>query len=80
LYAGCIAGALPEEEYLSIIRETGFMTVEVKKRRRIELPDELLQKYLSPVEAKNFKEGVTGIFSITVTAFRPEGCGCCCGS
>jgi ubiquinone/menaquinone biosynthesis C-methylase UbiE len=80
LYAGCIAGALPEEEYLSIIRETGFMTVEVKKRRRIELPDELLQKYLSTVEAKNFKEGVTGIFSITVTAFRPEGCGCCCGS
>jgi len=78
MYAGCISGALPREEYLEIIRSAGFQQVEVKKEKKIELPDELLLKYVTESELEQFKTGGTGIFSITVTASKPESCGCCC--
>ena len=79
MYAGCVAGALPQEEYLGIIKQSGFINVEVKKEKKIELPDDLLLKYLSADKLDKFRNGETGIFSITVTAQKPEGCGCGCG-
>ena len=78
MYAGCVSGALPREEYISIIEEAGFTNVEVKKEKKIELPDELLSLYMSGEELEKFKNGETGIFSITVTGKKPEGCGCGC--
>ena len=78
MYAGCVSGALPREEYLSIIEEAGFTNVEVKKEKKIALPDELLLLYMSVEELEKFKNGETGIFSITVTGKKPEGCGCGC--
>ena len=78
MYAGCVSGALPREEYLSIIEEAGFTNVEVKKEKKIDLPDELLSLYMSVEELEKFKNGETGIFSITVTGKKPEGCGCGC--
>jgi ubiquinone/menaquinone biosynthesis C-methylase UbiE len=78
MYAGCVSGALPKEEYLSIIKEAGFMDVDVKKEKKIELPEELLSQYMSAEELEKFKNGETGIFSITVTGKKPEGCGCGC--
>ena len=78
MYAGCVSGALQREEYISIIEEAGFTNVEVKKEKKIELPDELLSLYMSGEELEKFKNGETGIFSITVTGKKPEGCGCGC--
>jgi arsenite methyltransferase len=78
MYAGCVAGALQRGEYLSIIEKAGFVNVEVKKDKRIDLPDELLLNYISDSELEKFKSGETGIFSITVTGKKPEGCGCGC--
>jgi len=78
MYAGCVSGALPREEYLSIIEEAGFVNVEVKKEKKIDLPDDLLLLYMSAEELEKFKNGETGIFSITVTGKKPEGCGCGC--
>lgn len=78
MYAGCVAGALAREEYLNIIREAGFVNVEVKKDRKIDLPDALLMNYISAEELEKFKSGETGIFSITVVGKKPEGCGCGC--
>ena len=78
MYAGCVSGALPKGEYLRIIEESGFVNVEVKKEKKIEIPDELLLKYMSAEELKKFSNGETGIFSITVTGKKPEGCGCGC--
>ncbi len=78
MYAGCVAGALQQEEYLGIIKQSGFINVEVKKEKKIELPDDLLLKYLTADKLEKFKNGETGIFSITVTAQKPEGCGCGC--
>ena len=78
MYAGCVAGALQRGKYLSIIEKAGFVNVEVKKDKRIDLPDELLLNYISDSELEKFKSGETGIFSITVTGKKPEGCGCGC--
>ena len=78
MYAGCVAGALPQDEYLGIIKQSGFINVEVKKEKKIELPDDLLLKYLSADKLDKFRNGENGIFSITVTAQKPEGCGCGC--
>jgi arsenite methyltransferase len=78
MYAGCVSGALPKEEYLSIISEAGFMDVDVKKEKKIDLPEDLLSQYMSADELEKFKSGETGIFSITVTGKKPEGCGCGC--
>ena len=78
MYAGCVSGALPREEYLGIIEEAGFVNVEVKKEKKIDLPDELLSLYMSAEELEKFRNGETGIFSITVTGKKPEGCGCGC--
>jgi len=78
MYAGCVAGALPRDEYLGIIEEAGFVNVDVKKEKNITLPDELLSQYMSADELVKFKNGEIGIFSITVTGDKPEGCGCGC--
>ena len=79
MYAGCVSGALKRNEYLSIISEAGFKNIEIKKEKKIELPDDLLLNYMSNDELSSFKNGSTGIFSITVTADKPAGCGCNCG-
>jgi arsenite methyltransferase len=78
MYAGCVSGALPKEEYLSIIKEAGFVNLDVKKEKKIDLPDDLLSQYMSAEDLEKFKNGETGIFSITITGKKPEGCGCGC--
>jgi len=78
MYAGCVSGALPKAEYLEIIKDAGFADVDVKKEKKIEIPDDLLLNYMSADDLGKFKTGETGIFSITVTGNKPEGCGCGC--
>lgn len=80
MYAGCVSGAIQKDEYLSIIKEAGFTSISVQKEKRITLPDEILKEYLSAEAMENFKNGNTGIFSVTVYAEKPEACcapGCC---
>ena len=71
MYAGCVAGAVQQEEYLAIIQEAGFVNAEIKKTKTIELPDEVLRGYLSDFEIENFKKTKVGIFSITVVGNKP---------
>lgn len=73
LYAGCVSGALLQEDYLQEITQAGFRNVQIQKERRITLSDELLSEYLSADEIDRFKERDTGIFSITVYAEKPNG-------
>ncbi|HEY6905814.1 MAG TPA: arsenite methyltransferase [Ignavibacteriaceae bacterium] len=42
MYAGCVAGALQQDEYLNIIKQSGFRNAEIKKTKVIELPDSVL--------------------------------------
>ena len=70
MYAGCVAGAIQQEEYLSLLEKIGFKDVEVKKTKVIELPEDVLRNYLSETEMKIFRENKIGIFSITVVGYK----------
>jgi SAM-dependent methyltransferase len=80
MYAGCVAGAIQKDEYLSIIKDAGFTNISIQKEKRISLPDEILSQYLSESQVKEFSSGKSGIFSVTVYAEKPVNCcapGCC---
>ena len=70
MYAGCVSGALKQEEYLDIIKQSGFQNVEIKKSKRNDLPDDLLKNYLDEEGIKSYRENVEGIFSITVVGYK----------
>jgi ubiquinone/menaquinone biosynthesis C-methylase UbiE len=72
MYAGCVSGAIQKSSYLQIIGQSGFQQIKVQKEKRIELPDDLLLNYLSEKELAAFKNGNTGIFSVTVYAEKPS--------
>jgi arsenite methyltransferase len=71
MYAGCISGAIQKNEYLHIIKDAGFINIEIQKDKKITLPDEILSAYLNDAEMKQVKLGDLGIFSITVYAEKP---------
>jgi hypothetical protein len=80
MYAGCVAGAIQESEYLGIIQRVGFTNIKIQKRKAIVLPAEITNQYLNQEEMKAFSAGDTGIFSVTVYAEKPAACcapGCC---
>lgn len=70
MYAGCVAGAIQQEDYLGLIKKTGFTDIEVKRTKVIELPDEILEEYLNKEEIKTFRDNNIGIFSITVVGYK----------
>lgn len=72
MYAGCVAGAIDIDEYLSVIKEAGFENITVQKQKEITLPEEILEKYMTEEEIQSFKKSGTGIFSITVYGEKPE--------
>jgi len=76
MYAGCVSGALQEDEYLGIIRELGFEEITVQKRKPIIIPDDILVNYLNAEELSAFKASGTGIFSVTVFA-KKSAVDCC---
>jgi len=72
MYAGCVSGAMQESDYLGIIHQLGFGEVTVQKRKAITVPDDILANFLNAEELAAFKASGTGIFSITVSAMKPE--------
>ena len=71
LYAGCISGAVQKEEYLRIIKEAGFANITIQKDRKIDIPNEILAKFLTADQLRDYKNSHVGIFSITVYAEKP---------
>jgi len=71
MYAGCVAGAIQKSDYLGHIEQAGFKAINIQKEKPIVIPDDILEKYLSEMELEAFKNGETGIFSITVYAEKP---------
>ncbi len=81
MYAGCVAGAIQKEDYLDLIRTTGFENILLQKEKTIIIPGDILQTHLNEDEMADFKAGSTGIFSITVYAEKPVAAkDTCCGS
>ncbi len=80
MYAGCVSGAVQKAEYLQLIEQNGFKNITIQKEKTITIPDDILSSYLSPDEITAFRNGDTGIYSITVYAEKPTACcppGCC---
>jgi arsenite methyltransferase len=61
---------LQQEDYLQIIDDTGFKNIEVKKIKKINLPEEMLSGYLSEKGIEEYKKNLKGIFSITVVGYK----------
>ncbi len=83
MYAGCVSGALQENDYLGIIHELGFGDITVQKRKPIVIPDDILSNYMNVEEIADYKASGTGIYSITVSASKAktaaEAKAACCG-
>ena len=80
MYAGCISGAIQKEVYMELVHNNGFTNVVIQKEKPIIIPDDILRRYLNETELESFKQGKTGIFSITVYAEKSSCCtgtGCC---
>jgi len=70
MYAGCVAGAVKQDKYLNLIKEAGFVDVEIKKTKTISMPDEILLQYITKEQLQDYKSKQAGIFSITVVGYK----------
>ena len=70
MYAGCVAGAIQQEDYISLLKNVGFVNIEIKKTKTIDLPYEVLTQYLSSDQINKFRSSKVGIFSITVVGYK----------
>ena len=70
MYAGCVAGAIQKNEYINIIKETGFNNIEVKKSKTIRIPDEVAAQFLNSNQLLEFQNSNIGIYSITTVGYK----------
>jgi len=68
MYAGCVSGAIDKDDYVGIIRNSGFNNIEIHKEKEIEIPNEIMLNYLTIDELREFKKDKIGIHSITINA------------
>lgn len=77
MYAGCVSGAIQKQVYLELIETNGFINMSIQKEKAIYIPDDILSKHLTSDELFAFRNGDSGIFSITVYAEKPVEKTCC---
>ena len=70
LYAGCVSGALQKEDYLQIVRDSGYSKVEIKEERVNNVPDEYLLQHVTKDALQKYRDSGAGIFSITVVGIK----------
>lgn len=70
LYAGCVSGALQKADYMQIIHDSGFSSVEIKEERINDVPDDFLRRYVSEETIAAYRNSKAGIFSITVVGSK----------
>lgn len=68
LYTGCVAGAITKDEYINIVRKTGFKNIKIQKERIIEIPNYLYLKYISKEELTEIKKQGFKILNINIYA------------
>lgn len=74
MYAGCVASAIQMDDYLKIIKNSGFKNIILQKKKPIIVPDDILKNYLNNEEIQQYKGSTTRIYSITVYAEKLVGC------
>jgi SAM-dependent methyltransferase len=71
LYVGCVAGALPEAEYVGLLDEAGFAGVRIAETRPIDLPDDVLARHMTADAVAEFRESGVALKSVTVLGVKP---------
>ena len=74
MYAGCVASAIQKEDYLNIIKNSGFKNILLQKEKPIIVPDDILKDYLNETEIEQYKNSDSRIYSITVYAEKGDSC------
>ena len=70
LYTACVSGAIPKEEYGNIIESTGFKGIKIQKEKLINIPEEVVKKYLSGQELEFYLSTVK-VLSISWYGEKP---------
>jgi arsenite methyltransferase len=71
LHVGCVAGAIPLQEYLRLIEDAGFGNVEVAETKTVELPDAVLARHIDTPAIAAFRRSGVALKSVTVRANKP---------
>lgn len=81
LYVGCIAGALPERDYLALIAGAGFTGVRIAEVKPIDLPNDVLAPHMDSAAIAAFRASGTMLKSVTVLGAKDKPCcgSACCG-
>jgi SAM-dependent methyltransferase len=74
--SGCIAGAEKAEVFMEYFRKTGFSQGGIVEVNKVELPVDLLEKYLDADMVKKYNDinSDEGIFSVVLVVEKPETC------
>jgi SAM-dependent methyltransferase len=56
LYVGCVAGALPQSQYLALIAAAGFADIRIARSTPIDLPAEVLASYFSAARIAELRD------------------------
>jgi arsenite methyltransferase len=71
LYVGCVAGAMAEQTYLTLLETAGFHDVRIAEAKPIPLSDEALAGYMGAADIAAFRASGVALKSITVLGTRP---------
>ena len=71
LYVGCVAGAMPEADYLALLTGVGFEDVRIAEAKPIALPDEALAPHMEGDEIAAFRASGVALKSVTVLGTKP---------
>lgn len=77
LYVGCVAGAMPEADYVAQLETTGFEDVRIAEAKPIELSEDALSGYMSGADIAAFHGSGIALKSVTVLGTKPSAA--CCG-
>jgi len=80
--AGSIRGAEDVNSFMDYFRKTGFANGGIVEVNKVQLPEDLLAKYLDPAMTKKYNDPDSdeGIFNVVLVAEKPETCNpatCC---
>ncbi len=70
MYAGCIASAIQQEDYLGEIVKADFSNIKIERAKTVEIPEDVLLEHLDEQTIAKYKAGSVGIYSITVTGTK----------
>jgi arsenite methyltransferase len=77
LHVGCVAGAMPEADYLGLIAAAGFTAVRIAEAKPIALPDPALAGHLSAEAIAAFRASGIALKSVTVLGTKAAHGACC---